>query len=78
MKGQEIDVFDLLDFDFMHVITKMVGEKIHDTPTSQSLGEDWNQLPPLPQGPLDLPPLTSQDFSFLDKGLSMPLPSIKN
>ena len=48
MEGHQTDVFDLLNFDFMPVGTKMVGEKIQDTLTSQSLGEDWNQLPPLP------------------------------
>ena len=74
MKGQETDVFDLSDFDLMSVGIEMVVEKIQDTLTSQSLGEDWNQLPPLPQGPLDLPPLPSQDLLFLEKILAMPLP----
>ena len=40
MEGQEIDVFDLFNFDFMPVGTKMVGEKIRDTSISESLGED--------------------------------------
>ena len=40
MEGQETDVFDLFDFDFMPVGTEMVGEKIRDTPMSESLGED--------------------------------------
>ena len=55
MEGEGADVFNLLKFDFMPVGTKMVGEKIRDTPTSEPLGEDWNQMPPLPQGPLGIP-----------------------
>ena len=35
MEGQEIDVFDLSNFDFMLVGTNMVGEKIRDTPVSE-------------------------------------------
>ena len=40
MEGQENEFFDLSNFDFMPVGTKMVGEKIRDTPMSESLGED--------------------------------------
>lgn len=52
MKGEGEDVFDILDFDFILVGTELVGEKIGDTPQNDPLGEDWNQLPPLPQEPL--------------------------
>lgn len=40
MEGEGTYVFDLLDFDFIVVGTKMVGEKIRDTPMSEPLGED--------------------------------------
>lgn len=40
MEGQEIDVFKASYFDLMSVRTKMVGERIRDTPRSESLGED--------------------------------------
>ena len=56
MEGQETNVFDLSNFDFMPVGNEMVGENIRDTPTNESLGEDLNQFPPLPQGPLHIPP----------------------
>ena len=78
MEGQEIDVLDLSNFDFMPVGTGMVGEKIRDTPRSEYLEEDWNQLPPLPKGPLGIPPPPpSQDLTFLDKGSVIPLPKAK-
>lgn len=48
MDSEGTDVFDLSDFDFMLVCTKIVGEKIRYTPTSQPFGEESNQLPPLP------------------------------
>jgi hypothetical protein len=37
MEGQETNVFDLFDFDFMPVGTEMVGEKIRNNPTSKPL-----------------------------------------
>lgn len=40
MEGQGTYVFDLFDFNFMLVGTKMVGEKIRDTPRNEFLGED--------------------------------------
>lgn len=55
MESEGADIFYLSYFDFMSVGTKMVGEKIRDTPKNDPLGEDWNQLPPLPQGPLGIP-----------------------
>ena len=41
----------------MLVGTDMVGEVIRDNPRNKPLWEDWNQLPPLSQGPLGIPPL---------------------
>ena len=34
MEGQETNVFDLSNFNFMPINTEMVGENIYDTPTS--------------------------------------------
>lgn len=31
----------MLDFDFMPMGTKLVGDKIRDTPTNQPLEGDW-------------------------------------
>ena len=56
MEGQENDVVDLSNFNFIPLGTEIVGEKIKHTPMSEPLGEDWNQLSPLPQGPLGIPP----------------------
>ena len=67
MESEGIDVFDLLDFYFIIVGTKMVGEKIWYTPMSEPLGEDWNQFPLLPQGPMGIFLLPSQDIIFLEK-----------
>lgn len=39
MEGQEIDVFDLSNFDFILVGTEIVGEKKRDNTMSESLGE---------------------------------------
>ena len=66
---------DLFDFDFMLVGSEMVGEKISNKPSNESLGKDWNQFPPLPQGPLGIPLPPSQDLLVLDKGLVTLLPS---
>ncbi len=55
MEGDGADVFDLIDFDFMPMGTELVGERTQDTPQSEPLGEYWNQLPPLLQGPLGIP-----------------------
>ena len=33
MKSEGTDIFDLSNFDFMPVGTKMIGEKIKDIPT---------------------------------------------
>ena len=48
MEGEGEFFFDLTDFDFMSVVINMVGVKIRDTLRNDPLGEDWNQLPPLP------------------------------
>ena len=69
-----MNVFNLSNFDLMLVGTEMVGEKIRDTPRSESLGEDWSQMPPLPQGPLCIPLPLSQHLIFLDKCLEKSLP----
>ena len=66
----------MLDFDFMPMGTKLIGNKIRDTPTNQPLQEDCSQLPPFPQGPLGASPSPSQDLSFLDKGSATPLPPV--
>ena len=76
MEGQENDVLDLSNFDFTPVGTKMVGEKIRDTPTSEPLGHDQSQISPLSQGPLSIPPPPSQDLTFLEKGSTTPLPQV--
>ena len=55
MEGQENDVFNLYNIDFIPIGTKIVGKKIRDTPTSELIGEDLNQMSPLPQGPLGIP-----------------------
>lgn len=68
MESEGTNIFDLFNFNFMLVSIKTVGEKIRNNPMSDPLGEDWNQLPPLPQGPLGIPPPPSQDMAFLDKG----------
>lgn len=34
-EGEGTDVFQMSDFDFMPIGTKLVGEKIRDTPTNQ-------------------------------------------
>ena len=49
MEVQEIDAFDLFNFDFISVGIDMVGEKIRGNPMSESLGEDWNHMTLLPQ-----------------------------
>ena len=53
--------------------TKLVGDKIRDTPMNQNFREYWSQLAPFPQEPLGVPPSPSQDLSFLGKGLATPL-----
>lgn len=45
-----IDVFEMLDFDFMPMETELVGDKIKDTLTNQPQQEDWNKMPPMSQG----------------------------
>lgn len=40
MEGEGEIFFDLSDFHFMPIGTKMVGEKIRGTPKNESLGED--------------------------------------
>ena len=77
MESEGNGMFNLSYFDFILVGTKLVGEKTRDTLMSESLGEDWNQLPPLPQGPLGIPPSPSQDMAFLDKGSVAPPPLVK-
>lgn len=76
MESEGIDIFDLLEFDFIPLGTKMVGEKIQDTPMSEALGEDWNQLPHLPQGPLRIPLPPLQDLANFDKRSLTPLPLV--
>lgn len=46
MEGERANIFDLSNFDFIHVGTEMVGEKERDTPMNKMLGEDWNKLLP--------------------------------
>lgn len=55
MEGEGTNAFDLLYFYCMLVGTEIVDEKITDTPTNEPLRDDWNQFPPLPQGPLGIP-----------------------
>ena len=43
---------------------------------NQSLGEDWNQMPPQSQGFLGTSAPLVHDLSFLGKGLATPLPPI--
>ena len=62
------------NFDFMPIGTKLIGNKIRDTPMNQPLEEDWSQLPPFLQGPLGASPSPSQDLSFIDKGSIFSLP----
>ena len=71
---QGVDVFKMLDFDFMSIDIEFIGDKIRDTQTNQPLEENWSQLPSSPQGPLGSPPSPSQYLSFLDKGSATPLP----
>lgn len=56
MEGDGFDVFFLSEFDFMGSLTHLEEGLIRDTPCKKSLGEDWNQFPPLPQGPMGIPP----------------------
>ena len=62
------------DFDFMPIGTKLVGEKIRDTPTNEPQQEDWTQMPPKPQGPGLPPPSPLQTIVVVDKGSTTPLP----
>ena len=34
------DIFSMLDFDFMPIGTKLIGDKIRDTPTGEPQQED--------------------------------------
>ena len=65
MRDEGTNVFGILDFDFMLMEIKMVGEKIQDTHQNGPLGDYWKQMLPLPKGPLGIPPLPSQDLSFV-------------
>lgn len=70
-EGHEIDIFNMFDFDFMLVQTKMVGDKIWDMLTNQPFREDWIQMPPLSQWSLGTSPPT-----FFDKGSTTTLPPV--
>ena len=76
MESEGNDVFDLFEFYFMPVGTKMVGEKIKDTPMRKSLGEDWKQWSLILQEPLGIPPPPYQDLVVLGKGSVTPLPLV--
>lgn len=65
MEGEGVNIIGILDFDFMFVGNKMVGEKIYETPWNEPLGKDWNQLPHLSQGLIGIPPPSSQDLSLV-------------
>lgn len=41
-KIEEIDVFQMSNFDFMPIGIELVGDKIRDTPTNQPQEEDWS------------------------------------
>lgn len=64
-EDEGVDVFDILGFDFICMVSEMVGKRICDTPRNETLGEDWNQLPPLPQEPLGIHPLLAHDMSSI-------------
>ena len=70
-EGEETNVFEISNFNFMPVEIEMVGEKTWDSPMSQPLGEDWNKFPPLPQGSTTP---TILGFVIFDKGLVTPPP----
>ena len=70
MEGEKADIFDISYFSFMPMVTEMVGKRTPNNPQNELLGEDWNQLPPLPQGSLGVSPPTTQDTSsIMDQGL---------
>ena len=70
---QHINVYKILYFKFILVGTKVVGDKIRDTPTNESQQEDWTQMPPESQGP-KLPPPSPLQTIVVDKGSTTPLP----
>ena len=66
-------VFQMLDFGFMPMGTKLVGEKIRDMPTNQHQQEDQSQMPPESQGPKVVLSSQVQITFCVDKGSTTPL-----
>ena len=68
------DVFEISNFDFMPIDTKLVGDKIRDTPTNQPQQEDLSQQLPQPQGSEVAPSSLVQTKFCVDKGSATHLP----
>ena len=39
------NIFKMSDFDFMPIGTKLIGDKIKDTPTNEPQQDDWTHMP---------------------------------
>ena len=68
------NVFQMSYFDFMPMGTKLVSDKIRDTPTNQPQQEDWSRMPPESQGPEVFFSSQVQVTFYVDKGSATPFP----